>query len=128
MRLLLDTHVLLWAAAHSERLSQNARSLLEDQENMLLWSAVGTVELALKSSIGKLQLPTSVEAFVNRHVRLLVLDRLALEDAHAAVVEQLPLHHRDPFDRMLIAQATFEEVPILSADSAFRDYDVEVIW
>lgn len=128
MRLLLDTHVLLWAAACSDRLSPGARSLLEDPENTLVWSAVGTAELALKVSIGKLRLPTLVEAFVDRHARKLALERLALQDAHAAVIERLPLLHRDPFDRLLIAQATVEELPIVSADSALRDYDVEVVW
>lgn len=127
-RLLLDTHVLLWAAARSERLSPTAREILEEPTNILLWSAVGTAELAVKASIGKLRLPAPVAEFVDRHVRKLALERLPLEDVHAAVVEKLPLLHRDPFDRLLIAQATVEEIPLVSADLTFQKYDVEVVW
>jgi PIN domain nuclease of toxin-antitoxin system len=127
-RLLLDTHILLWATARSERLSAAARAVLEDPDHVLLWSAVGTAELAVKASIGKLQLPSPVAPFVDRHVRKLGLERLPLDDRHAAMIETLPLHHRDPFDRLLIAQALVEEVPIVTADQAFRLYEVEVIW
>jgi PIN domain nuclease of toxin-antitoxin system len=126
--LLLDTHVLLWAVARSERLSPLARSLCEDPDNVLLWSAVSTAELAVKVAIGKLTLPASVDAFVRRHARKLALQPLPLEDAHAAALERLPLHHRDPFDRLLVAQALVEEVPLLSADPALRRYDVELRW
>ena len=127
-RFLLDTHVLLWAAAHSARLSPAARAILEEPENILYWSAISTAELAVKASIGKLRLPGPVHAFVDRHVRKLGLQRLPLEDPHAAMVEKLPLHHRDPFDRLLVAQALVEEIPLVSADSLLARYAVEVVW
>ncbi len=128
MRALLDTHVMLWAAAASQRLAPDARATLEDLGTTLLWSPVSTAELAIKSSIGKLHLPKPLPDFLERHIEQLGLTPLPLTDAHALALESLPIHHRDPFDRLLIAQAIVEAIPLISADPALGNYGVRVIW
>lgn len=102
---LLDTHVLIWWLSAPERLSPAARACLEAPTGDVFLSAVTTAELAIKSSIGRLTLPSPVLQFVTDAMRLDGLSSLAFEHVHAAALATLPLHHRDPFDRMLVAQA-----------------------
>jgi PIN domain nuclease of toxin-antitoxin system len=113
---LLDTHTLLWFVAGSDQLSKTARTAIESAANERYVSIVSIWEIAIKSSTGKLKLALSIEDFVSQHVLgngFLVLDIMI---DHAVVVAALPWHHRDPFDRMLIAQASVENMPLLSAD------------
>ena len=125
---LLDTHVLLWARAQPERLSDRVRDLLVDGDNFLLWSAASSWELAIKLRIGKLRLAEPLPKYLARVIREMRLRAIAVEHPHAWRVAELPEHHRDPFDRVLVAQAQLESVPILSADRHFDRYDVERIW
>lgn len=127
MRALLDTHVLLWWRCDDPRLSPDVRALFEDPGSELLWSAVSTAEIAVKSSIGKLSLPDPADAWTRRALREDCLTPLALTGEHAARLEGLPLHHRDPFDRLLIAQCQSEEVPLVTADRSLAAYDVAII-
>ncbi len=127
MRLLLDTHVWLWMLEQPERLSEDTRDRLEDGAAALWLSAVSVVEIAVKHRLGKLTLPLPVEEYVASRMRRSAVDALPLAITHAAGMAALPLHHRDPFDRMLIAQARSENVPVVTADAAFDDYDVEVL-
>ena len=127
MRLLVDTHVFLWMAAEPERLG-GARHEIEKQTNDLFLSAASTWELAIKVSIGRLELPEPVSSYVTSRMQALALDGLAVEHAHAAAVAQLPMHHRDPFDRVLVAQARATGATLVTADAALEPYEVPIIW
>jgi len=127
VRLLLDTHVFLWFVAGDARLSRRARRTLDDSRAVLLLSAASVWEMAIKASLGRLTLPTTAGEYIAGKMKN-GLQTLPIEWIHAAAVETLPAHHRDPFDRLLIAQAQLEECAIVSADPAFRQYDVRVIW
>ena len=127
MKLLLDTRVFLWMAAVPERLL-GAREALEAPANELLLSAASTWELAIKVSISRLTLPDAVGTYVASRMRALAVDGLAVEHLHAAAVQDLPVHHRDPFDRLLVAQAQAVGATLVTADAALRPYDVPILW
>lgn len=127
MRVLLDTHTLLWFHAGDRRLSKSARAAIEDQDTELVVSAISVWEMAIKASLRRLQLPTSVGAYVTEKVRQ-GYRLLPVSAMHAARVEELPWHHRDPFDRLLAAQALVESCPVITRDRVFRKYGVEVVW
>lgn len=124
MRLLLDTHAFLWANQAPERLGP-WRSVVADEANELLLSAASSWELAIKVALGRLDLPEPVVTFVPSRMATLGVTALPIEHRHALAVSNLAPHHRDPFDRLLIAQSTLLGVPILTADNAFDPYDVE---
>ena len=128
MRFLLDTHTLLWADADDKRLSRRARKLIEDASNQAVLSAVTALELAIKSSAGRLELGQSAESFVATRILAYRLQTLAIEVEHAIRVATLPRLHGDPFDRLLIAQAQVEQLPIVTNDPQVARYDIEVIW
>lgn len=124
MRLLLDTHALIWALEDSDQLSDRARELIVDVENQILVSAASAIEIAIKRSLQKLEAPDDL---------LLAIDAtgfipITIDFATAERLASLPLHHRDPFDRLLIAQALTEGVPIVTRDPAFGAYPVSTIW
>lgn len=122
MRLLLDTHVVLWQAAGGDRLGPAAISHLEDAEE-LRFSVVSFAEIGVKQSIGKLDVPSDfADVVVRMGIRV-----LGLEAGHALAVGQLPLHHRDPFDRLLIAQAQAEGLTLVTADRRIPAYEVATI-
>lgn len=122
MRLLLDTHVLLWQLAGSRAISPAAREAIE-QATDLLFSVVSFAEIGVKSAIGKLSAPTDVQ----QHVLQSGVSILALEAEHGLAVATLPMHHRDPFDRLLIAQARCEHLTIVTSDRRIAAYDVSRI-
>ncbi len=124
MKLLLDTHAALWWLADDERLGRTAAAHVADASNQVLLSAAVVLEVAIKRALGKLDVPDGFAA------TLLAAGALALPVAieHAAAVETLPWHHRDPFDRLLVAQAALEGATLVSADDALRAYDVPVLW
>ncbi|HTM14404.1 MAG TPA: type II toxin-antitoxin system VapC family toxin [Bryobacteraceae bacterium] len=128
MKLLLDTHTFLWWNEASPRLSKKALVLLSDPANTLLLSVVSAWELVLKTQTGKLRLPESLNVYVPTRMAHYAMHALPVSLAHALASESLPLHHRDPFDRLLIAQATIEGVPIVTADPEFRRYAIKVVW
>jgi PIN domain nuclease of toxin-antitoxin system len=124
VKLLLDTHAALWFLAGDERLGENARRHLTDPSNRVLLSAAVVWEVAIKRALGKLTVPDT-------YLKLLLdagVQPLAVSVAHAAGVERLPPHHRDPFDRMLISQATIEGCALISRDDALAPYGVTLIW
>lgn len=120
MKLLLDTHVLLWAAAAPERLG-DAEQLLADADLRILSTASGW-ELAIKQGLGKVDLGTDVSSWFRRSLRELAAESLDVRMEHVAALEQLPLVHRDPFDRLLIAQALHEGAVLLTADRTLASY------
>jgi len=127
VKLLLDTHAFLWFVAGDERLSRRARRAMEAEGAELVLSAAVVWEMAIKAGLGRLVLPTTVEDYVTEKMAE-GFTMLPIDWPHAAAVERLPLHHRDPFDRLLAAQALEEKVPLVSSDSVFRSYGVKVIW
>jgi PIN domain nuclease of toxin-antitoxin system len=128
MRFLIDTHCWLWAITSPERLKPLAMDLIESKDNTVVFSAVSAVEIAVKFSIGKLRLPEPPEAFVGSRMVSLAMAPLPIQINHALRVGLLPLLHRDPFDRLLVAQSQIERLPLLTADEQIVEYDVEVIW
>ncbi|GAB6040688.1 type II toxin-antitoxin system VapC family toxin [Endothiovibrio diazotrophicus] len=128
MRLLLDTHVFLWLVTEDSRLSDRAKALFLDGGNELLLSAVSGFEISVKYGLGKLSLAEPPREFMERRVRNNGLTSLPMTLQHTYRLSHLPFHHRDPFDRMLVAQAMEEDVPLLSADGILSDYGVDRIW
>lgn len=127
MKLLADTHAFLWFVAGDARLSVAARRAMEDSDNEWWVSAASVWEMSIKASLGRLTLPSSVRDYVSDKVRH-GLRVLSIDWPHAADVERLPFHHRDPFDRLIVAQALVEDLSLVSRDSTFRKYGVRVIW
>lgn len=120
MRILLDTHFLLWAFAGAAQLSSKMRSLIESSDTIVFVSLVSLWELRIKESIGKIILP---KAFYTA-IEPAGYELLSLKPAHIHEYGTLPMHHRDPFDRMLVAQARCEQLRLATADPAFSRYDV----
>lgn len=127
MKLLLDTHVWLWLQEAPERLGA-AEALARDQSNVLLLSACSTWEIMIKFQLGKLHLPAPPAAYVPDRMLTSGVTALAVEHSHALAVGELPAHHGDPFDRLLVAQARVEGATLVTADPAFHPYDVELLW
>ena len=125
MKLLLDSHVLLWVALQPEQLSPAAQQALKDENNELLVSLATPWELAIKISLGKLEVEWSL---IEKTTELLGARWMPVKLAHAAAVATLPFHHRDPFDRLLIAQALHEDLFVVSADASFDLYGLRRIW
>ena len=123
MRLLLDTHVLLWALMDSGQLRPAARSLLADGANDVYVSAASAWELGIKSALGKLKIPADLEAVLQASF----LRPLAINIAHALEAAALPRHHADPFDRLLIAQARLEGLTLMTRDGRFSAYGVSTL-
>ena len=128
MRCLLDTHTYLWAVDDDRRLSHRASDIIEDDSNELVLSIASLWEIAIKLGTGKLQIrgPFRELALVTPATRGVSL--LSITPEHLDQVLQLPLHHRDPFDRMLIAQCIADDMSIISRDGALDRYEVERIW
>ena len=128
MRALIDTHVLLWWVLDLPRLSTEGRLIVEDGANELLFSTASAYELTIKAQSGRLTLPEPPERYIPSRLAATGVSPLPIELSHATRAGSLPPIHRDPFDRMLVAQAQIEGLPILTADPAISRYDVETIW
>jgi PIN domain nuclease of toxin-antitoxin system len=123
MKLLLDTHVFLWLQTSPDRLGEHL-SLVADASNELAVSAASSWEIAIKHEIGRLQLPEEPDRYVPSRIRMIGARALPIEHSHALAVAALPALHRDPFDRLLVAQAQLEGMTILTADEAIARYPV----
>ena len=128
MKVLLDTHTFLWWIANDTQLSERARTVIEDGDHQLFLSAASGWEIAIKTRIGKLRLADDLQGFVSEQLRINAIQVLPIQMAHALHVATLPDHHRDPFDRMLVAQSQLEQLPILTIDPQIAQYSVTVIW
>lgn len=127
MTLLLDSHAFLWFVAGDRRLGTKARRALEDPAARPLLSLASVWELAIKSSLKRLTLPAPLDEYLTAKLST-NLQLLPIELSHVVALERLPFHHDDPFDRLLIAQALGERLPVATCDRAFRKYGVDVIW
>lgn len=128
MRILLDTHVWLWMQVEPARMSESARQIVESLQNELLFSAASSWEIAIKHALGRLHLPAPPAEYVPSRIESSGVSPLSIEHSHALRVSELPSHHRDPFDRLLIAQAQLEGIPILTVDDQLAAYDVEIAY
>jgi PIN domain nuclease of toxin-antitoxin system len=128
MRLLLDTHTFLWWTTDDPLMSATALDLIADSRNSLYWSAASSWEVSIKYELGRLPLPDTPEQFLAAELGRNRIESFSITDAHAFQAGRLPRYHRDPFDRMLIAQAQVEGFGLITNDSSIRRYEVEVYW
>jgi PIN domain nuclease of toxin-antitoxin system len=128
LRALLDTHTFIWLNNEPERITARVRGLVEDGTNLVFLSAVAAWEISVKNAKGHLDLPLPAEDYVFTRIEREGLEPLAIELNHALRVGDLPPIHKDPFDRLLIAQSQLEDLPILTNDRNIARYDVEIIW
>jgi PIN domain nuclease of toxin-antitoxin system len=126
--ILLDTHVLLWFLNDDPQLSASAKGLIEDPSNRKLVSIASCWEIAIKAGLGKLKLDETAFTFLDREIARNNFDLLQISLFHATAVETLPPHHKDPFDRLLVAQSLAEKVPVLSHDEPLDAYGVTRLW
>jgi PIN domain nuclease of toxin-antitoxin system len=128
VNILLDTHTFLWFVDDNPRLSETARVLIESDDAQPFLSMASLWEIAIKISLGKLQLKQPYEIFIPEQLALNGIGVLNLSMEHTAALAALPFHHRDPFDRLIVVQAKLEEMPLVSADPTFDLYSVKRIW
>ena len=128
MKVLLDTHAFLWLITGDKRLSRKARTTFLKKENRIFLSAVSLWEICIKLSLDKLSLKEGWIGIIQQQMKDNSIDWLPIEMRHCIELVNLPFHHRDPFDRMLIAQAMVEKMQILSRDARFADYPVKRVW
>ncbi len=128
MRYLLDTHTLIWLLENNPQLSNRAQSIIVDETNELFVSIASIWEMTIKSSLGKLNLSIPLSDLISQKLIPSDIQLLPIQLEHLAVLQTLQFYHRDPFDRILIAQAIADRLILLSADSAFKDYDVDCAW
>jgi PIN domain nuclease of toxin-antitoxin system len=128
MRLLLDTHAFLWFIQGSQNLSETARNLIEDQGNQKLLSIASLWEMSIKMSIGKLDVGMTIAELVSREVYGNDFEVLAIQANHLDELTKLVFYHKDPFDRLIIAQALAERMPVLTRDEAFGRYAASLLW
>ena len=127
-KILLDTHTFLWWVDDSPRLSENALELIRHIEHECFFSLVSSWEIAIKASIGKLKLACPVKEYIPQHLAANHFLELPISFRHISEVESLEFHHRDPFDRLLAAQALTEDMTLVSADRIFDRYGVKRVW
>ncbi len=128
MRALIDTNIFLWFISDSNRLSINARNYIANLDNELMLSVASLWEIAIKTSTGKLELLKPFEELIPEQLEINKVQILPIELNHLSNVNNLPFHHRDPFDRLIIAQGISEGLPIITSDSEFKNYQVNIIW
>jgi PIN domain nuclease of toxin-antitoxin system len=128
MTVLLDTHAFLWMIVDDKRLSKRAREILTSADNDLLLSVASLWEMVLKSTAGKLRLQSDPAAFLSAMLAANQIRTLPISDRHVLWTAGLPELHRDPFDRLLVAQAQIERIPIVTSDPLIRKYAVKTIW
>lgn len=128
MRVLLDTHVFLWWITDDPQISLAARQIIENTDNILYLSAASGWEIVIKARLGKLDLPDDAPEYVSEQIALNAIQVLPIEMSHVLQVYTLPGHHRDPFDRLLVAQSQVEQLPILTVDPLIARYSVATIW
>jgi PIN domain nuclease of toxin-antitoxin system len=128
MSFLLDTVVFLWSIGPKEKINKDAQELLIDPKHEIYLSAASSWEISLKIALGKLDLPGPAHRYIPERLQSWGIQPLSITHSHALAVGDLPPHHRDPFDRMLIAQARVENMVLLTADALLSKYDVEILW
>lgn len=128
MKALLDTHAFIWWVTDDARLSSTAHGIIADESNVLFLSAASAWEIVIKVRLGKLNLPEPPETYIPSRLTMNRFESLPIQMVHALQVVNLPDFHRDPFDRIIIAQSQVEKMPIVTVDTKITQYPVNVIW
>jgi PIN domain nuclease of toxin-antitoxin system len=128
MKLLLDTHTFLWFIEGSLNLSDTARNIIENQNNERFLSIASLWEMSIKVSIKKLKLAMSFKDLVKREINGNAIELIGILPEHLDALAELPFHHKDPFDRLIISQSLVENMPIITRDAAFSNYPITLIW
>ncbi|MCG6551532.1 MAG: type II toxin-antitoxin system VapC family toxin [Candidatus Magnetominusculus sp. LBB02] len=128
MRAILDTHVFLWWITGSGLLSDRVVRFISDAGSELYLSAVSVLEIVIKAQTGRLTLPETPEIFISDQMAVNSIQCLPMNNNHAFGVYTLPMYHRDPFDRLLVAQSKYEDLPIVTNDQFIKQYDIRIIW
>lgn len=128
MGALIDTSAFLWFISGKYKLSVDARNHITDLDNDIYLSVVSLWEIAIKTSLGKLELLLPFDRLISEHLEPNAITILPITKEHLIKVISLDFHHRDPFDRMIIAQGLAEQLPVITSDAAFRLYPVQLIW
>jgi PIN domain nuclease of toxin-antitoxin system len=127
MKALLDTHAFLWAISGNNRISRRAAEIFAGPSD--LWLSIASIwEILIKAQVGKMPLPEPVGPYILKKLAENKIETLPLSLDHVLRIETLPIHHRDPFDRLLIAQSLEEKLPLVTADPMFTRYKVDIIW
>ena len=128
MRLLVDTHCWLWFLLAPEKLNDAGRAALADPESLVYFSVASSWEIVVKFALGKLDLPEPPSRYIPKRLEALGNESLPITQSHALLLESLPQHHKDPFDRMIVAQACVEGLTLVTADRALGAYDLPILW
>ncbi len=128
MKVLLDTHTLIWAIEGDDRLSPKSIELIESPKNTPCYSLVSIWEIAIKVQLGKLSISSPIDESLEALLEDNGFEQIPIHFKHVCHVGNLPLHHRDPFDRLLVAQAETEDIPLISKDSTLEQYNISRIW
>ncbi len=128
MRYLLDTHVLIWWITDDRRLSRRGGELIQNRRNEIFWSAASSWELAVKHALGRLVFEDPPEVLIPMELEKNRIETIPILNEHAFLAGRLPPHHKDPFDRMIVAQARIESMGLITSDSALASYDIEIFW
>jgi PIN domain nuclease of toxin-antitoxin system len=128
MRYLLDTHAFLWFVLDDKRISTMAKSIIEDSKNKIYFSAASAWEMAIKTKLARLKFKGELGSFINEQLSTNSFVPLSITITHSLYTEQLPQIHKDPFDRIIIAQSKLEDLPLISTDKKIRKYPTTVVW
>lgn len=128
MKYLLDTHAFLWWITNEKRLPETVSKVISNGNNQLFLSAASCWEIVIKAKLGKIELPAKADIFIADQLVDNTIQSLPILASHALHIFNLPNHHRDPFDRMIVAQSQLEKLPIITSDSLIAKYDVKTIW
>ncbi len=128
MRYLLDTHILIWWITEDKRLKSSAKKMIRSYRNLIYWSTASSWEISIKCALGKLELEEPLADLIPSELIRNHIEILPIQNDHAILAGQLPMHHKDPFDRMLIAQARLESIGIITNDSKFAPYGADIYW
>lgn len=128
MNYLLDTHTFLWFINDDSSLSSTAKALIESPDNTIHLNVASLWEMAIKASLGKLEMPAPFANFTDEQLHVNSISLLEIKTIHSGIIAALPFHHRDPFDRLIIAQSQSEGFPIIGSDTVFDDYGIQRYW
>ncbi|MBD2667167.1 PilT protein-like [Richelia sinica FACHB-800] len=126
--ILMDTHTFIWYVTDDSQISNQVLEVINDENNQIFLSIASVWEMGIKHGLGKLSFNVPFETFIRQQMSINDFTLLDIKISHINTVAQLPLHHRDPFDRILIAQAIVENIPIISGDSKFDAYPIQRLW
>lgn len=128
MKALLDTHVFLWWITNDPQLPPHVHGIIEDGNNELFFSAASCWEITIKAQLGRIKLPGKPDVFISDQMAINAIQSLPIQSSHALHVINLPYLHKDPFDRIIVAQSQLERLPVITSDPFIAKYMVEIIW